>query len=263
MSYKLVFDFDGVLVNSVSEAAVVAFSQACNRPLHKEDIDPLAFGLFIKERHHVQPAGDMCILATWCSDNIDSRTSLSSADYRSLVNSAPSDLRVRTRNFFQMRHAVKSLLGDSWYQLNSSYEPLVSKLRSALGELGRQQKDIFICTNKNLTAVLDLCAYFEIPIEKENIYTGDNGATKIQNLIAIANSLPRNQQATEFLFIEDSIKNLIEVISHQPLPNSAKLTPLLADWGYLGSEDLRVATTNNIGITTQELVIAKLQETCI
>ncbi len=63
----LIFDYDGVLLDSVREVAVTAYNMLQGTITTRLDQLPqAALDLFLRNRFHVQPIGDAPVLMTWC-----------------------------------------------------------------------------------------------------------------------------------------------------------------------------------------------------
>ena len=63
----LIFDYDGVLLDSVREVAVTAYNMVQGTIATRLDQLPQnALELFLRNRFHVQPIGDAPVLMKWC-----------------------------------------------------------------------------------------------------------------------------------------------------------------------------------------------------
>ncbi|UCF89850.1 MAG: hypothetical protein JSW39_16250, partial [Desulfobacterales bacterium] len=63
----LIFDFDGVLLNSIDEVVITAYNSAAGRLLTSLEALPAELvGLFKRNRFHIQPIGDAVVLMHWC-----------------------------------------------------------------------------------------------------------------------------------------------------------------------------------------------------
>ena len=114
--------------------------------------------------------------------------------------------------------------------LNEPYEPLWDVLKTYPAER------IILLTNKNREAARRLCLHFELDLPRENIYSGDKGVGKIENLRTIHERFKRSP----YDFIDDSVKNLKELDSHFNT-NSTFIRLILALWGYVGPDDEKTA----------------------
>jgi hypothetical protein len=63
----LIFDFDGVLLDSVREVAVTAYNMLHGTIITRlNQLPQNALNLFLRNRFHVQPIGDAPVLMKWC-----------------------------------------------------------------------------------------------------------------------------------------------------------------------------------------------------
>jgi hypothetical protein len=93
-----------------------------------------------------------------------------------------------------------------------------------------------ILTNKNHDATLRLCHHFDLDIDANDIYSGDRGTTKVENMQQI-----QNRFGIEYVsFIDDSVKNLKD-LDIEFNREKQMLSLLLAGWGYTGPDDARIA----------------------
>ena len=80
----LIFDFDGVLMDSVREIAVTAYNTLTGDIVTRlNQVPPKALELFLRNRFHVQPIGDALILMKWSLEICESEwdTLLSEKEY--------------------------------------------------------------------------------------------------------------------------------------------------------------------------------------
>lgn len=243
----LIFDFDGVLLDSLDEVVVTAFNAVTGSAAttHAE-LPPTFIERFKKNRYHVGPAGDFLALAKWALSG-EELHELTIEGFQAVLAGEESSLKTRSVDFFKTRGRFIRQAKEAWLKLQRPVFPLWERLQRIAPE------KILILTNKNLEAVLELCQYFNLPVPKENIYSGEGGATKSANFLSIHARFP----ASDFTFLEDSVRNLIEM--QKEIPEGITLKPLLAAWGYLGPADIKLAEEHGISIVTQETVIALLK----
>lgn len=254
MQSKLIFDFDGVLIDSMDEVALVAYNLLSDT--EHLDLDALPHGYlqrFRDNRYHVQPAGDFIALASWaCSPASESDSNLTRDHYDALLQSEQESLPSRTKRFFAMRNRLVAKDPIKWANINKPYQPLWQTL------LARPDLPTIV-TNKNIKAVADLCRHFGLQIDESRIYSGDHGATKSENLRTLFRSsrdtLP-DMPPQNYIFIDDSIKNLIEIKMNlaetlAETQSSYTVDLRLAAWGYVSHDDLDLAHIHNISTITQ------------
>jgi phosphoglycolate phosphatase-like HAD superfamily hydrolase len=229
----LIFDFDGVLINSLDEVVLTTYNAATDSLVTSlAQLPADLVQMFKNNRFHVQPIGDAIVLMNWCLANgpKDSQKILNRQEYETLTSKADVDLVDRTNRIYAIRRRFIDTDIERWLALHQTYQPLWN-------ELTRRQNCLFmILTNKNHDATYRLCRHFGLNIEAENIYSGDSGTTKIENMLQILKRFGRQP----FFFIDDSFKNLKELDFHFNR-NHNVLSLALAAWGYTGADDARRA----------------------
>ena len=229
----LIYDYDGVLMDSVREVAVTAFNMLTGRTITQLDpIPPNALQLFLKNRFHIQPIGDAPILMKWCLETGDSKPDhlLNTEEYKDILKHATEPLTARTIRFFETRSRFISKDLNAWLSLNHPVQPIWEQV------IENHRMEPVILTNKNLEATQVQCRHYGFDISDDNIYSGDNGVTKIENM----NRIMRRFNKESFTFIDDSVKNLREIDESFNTENNA-VSLILATWGYTGPEDADLA----------------------
>ena len=232
-SPMLIFDFDGVLMDSVREVAVTAFNMLTGDTVTRLDQIPQnAQKLFFQNRFHVQPIGDAPVLMKWCLEIGESEPDklLSPKEYDEIIKQANEPVAARTIRFFEARNRFKSQDLKAWFALNAPVQPLWRSM------IENPTVNMVLLTNKNREATISLCNHFGLKISDRNVYSGDHGTTKIENMTQIVQRF--NTQA--YAFIDDSIKNLREIDKHFNKPEKL-ISLIFATWGYTGLDDGRTA----------------------
>jgi hypothetical protein len=246
----LIFDFDGVMMDSLDEIVVTAYN-AVQRTLltSLDNIPPEVVILFKQNRYHFQPIGDALPLMSWCLDNYRKTPNkyLSPEEFRALVKNALKPVADRTDYFFATRRSLIDADKVCWLALNKPFQPLWD----ALIKYGAEK--IIILTNKNLQATALLCRHFNLDIGSENIYSGDGGTTKIENLYEIH----RCFKQTSYRFIDDSLTNLMELDRHFNKSHTF-ISMFYASWGYGGPDEAADARKNGFSVLEQTDTIALL-----
>ena len=248
----LIFDFDGVLMDSVQEVAVTTYNMLhSGLATRLNQVPRKALDLFLRNRFHIQPIGDAPVLMKWCLETGKSAPQklLSAGEYDDIIGHAAEPVADRTRGFFETRNRFKTRDPEAWTALNRPMQPLWRHL------LERQTGEPVILTNKDSEATLDLCRHFGLPIGSGNIYAGDNGTTKIQNMQRIMQRFASGRYA----FIDDSIKNLREIDAYFNRDNQT-IELILAEWGYTGPNDAHMATSSGYQNLTMNAFIGQLKD---
>lgn len=246
----LLFDFDGVLLNSVVEMSITAYNGVTgNLATSPNELPGHAIELFITNRYHVQAAGDALTLMRWCVEHADLPPDqrLETDEYLVIRDGVKTPLADRTAHFFAARKRFTAHDPVQWRLLNSVYQPVWEALRNE----GAEQ--VVILTYKNREATVTLCHHFGLPVLNENVYSGDHGTTKIANLLQIQDHFKQ----ARYTFIDDSLANLQELDAHFNKTEPV-LDLLLASWGYNGPDDASLARKAGYPFITQEDLIAKI-----
>lgn len=246
----LIFDFDGVLLNSVVEMSITAYNTVTGGlATSPEDLPGNAAELFVTNRFHVQPAGDAINLMAWCVENagLPGNFRLEPAAYREIRDGSDVPLVERTGRFFAARKRFVAHDPFQWASLNTVYQPVWDVLK------GQDAEGIVILTNKNREATVTLCHHFDLPVRPENVYSGDHGTNKIENLLAIQARFGREHYG----FVDDSIGNLEELDAHFNADEPC-LELMLASWGYIGPDDHAIARRAGYAILDQAGLIARV-----
>ena len=249
----LIFDFDGVIINSLDEITVTAHNVVTGRlETTLSALSGDVIRLFQRNRFHVQGIGDVVTLMGWCieNDSGDADYIMTPEEYEKLRGSAEIPLTERTRRFFAARKSFVDADRESWLSLNAPFP----KIWNALKKIPVSQ--IIILTTKNREAVLELCKYFGYALLDHNIYSGDHGVLKTENLTAIHERF----KAGFYTFIDDSLSNLKELDQHFNTDDSGFLRLILAAWGYIGPEDIKTAEALGYDVFSQEDFVGYLQQ---
>jgi FMN phosphatase YigB (HAD superfamily) len=229
----LIFDFDGVLLDSVREIAVTAYNMLKGTIVTRLDQLPQnALELFLHNRFHVQPIGDAPLLMQWCLEICDAKPDklLSPNEFEEIIKKADEPVAVRTGRFFETRNRFKTSFLDAWIALNAPVQPIWSVM------IENQAEDLVLLTNKNREATISLSHHFGLNISDDNVYSGDHGTTKIENMTRITQRFKRS----EYTFIDDSVKNLREIDEHFNRKDKV-ISLIFAEWGYTGPDDSHLA----------------------
>ena len=248
----LIFDFDGVLVNSLDEVTLTAYNTATgNRVTSLADLPTALVGLFQHNRFHVQPIGDAILLMNWCLNNYryKSEQILNSHEYEALISDAGSPITDRTLRIYQTRSQFIAGDPECWLALHRAYQPLWDEL------IQRQKSGLVILTNKNRNATLRLCRHFGLGVDSVDVYSGDEGTSKVENMGQI------QKRYSEHLYdiIDDSVKNLRELETSLNMENK-KIRLLFASWGYTGPGDEKIAQEYGYPVLNQKDLIAMLDK---
>jgi FMN phosphatase YigB (HAD superfamily) len=248
----LVFDFDGVLINSLDEVTLTAYNAATGKQVTSPaDLPAALVRLFQDNRFHVQVIGDAILLMNWCLKNYRDKSGqiLNSDEYEDLICDATASRTDRTLRIYEARGQFIACDPQCWLALHRPYQPLWDYLR------GNRKYAVVILTNKNRDATLRLCRHFGLGVQAGDVYSGDHGAGKVENMRQIQKRFP----GQSFGFIDDSVKNLRELENSINVENRM-VRLLLASWGYTGPRDEKIAQQHGYPVLAQKELLALLDK---
>ncbi len=115
-------------------------------------------------------------------------------------------------------------------------------------------ENLILLTNKNRDATISLSNHFGLKISDNNVYAGDHGTTKIENMTRIMQRFKKPAYA----FIDDSVKNLREIDEHFNREEKT-ISLIFATWGYTGPDDARIAQDFGYQVVTIDEFAKSLQ----
>ena len=218
----LIFDFDGVIVNSIDECLLTsynAFQKFENNGVSlTDDLSDIAleyhkyFNLF---RKFVRPAAEYYLLHRAYTDNIEI---IDSKSYHELLILHKDKLPHYQKEFFNERNRLRLVNKKKWLRLHSVYNNL-TECWNILSRIF----DIYIVSNKDKVSIILLMNYFNLPINEDQIFGAENGNDKsiiIANIIGSTSAELKN-----VYFIDDNLDNLKSV-------KDLNIKLYHAMWGY-------------------------------
>lgn len=248
----LIFDFDGVLINSIDEVTVTAHNAVSDSSATAlEELPQNLVELFQRNRFHAQGAPDVFSLMDWCRRRCEEKAGhlLSPEEFQAILSKDERSAKERRERFFNTRREFMEENKDVWLALNAPYQPLWDELRKYGG--GR----VVLLTSKNRAAAADLCRRYDLQVADENIYSGDGGANKIGNMKRIHGRFQRSA----YTFVDDNLTNLKQLDGHFN-EHRDFLHLLMASWGYVGPDDRNHARKAGYPYITQSDLIDLLDE---
>jgi FMN phosphatase YigB (HAD superfamily) len=248
----LIFDFDGVLINSLDEVVLTTYN-ATTENLHTAlaDLPPELVALFKRNRFHVQPIGDAILMMQWCLDHFRSAPdkTLSAHQYQHIIAEPVESLRARSDRIYETRSRFIDKDQQAWTALHRPYQPLWDQL------IRSRYRPLVILTNKNKDATQRLCHFFGLDVDENNVYPGDHGITKSQHM----QNIWERFGADLYYFIDDSVKNLMRLDADINQENKV-LALMLAAWGYTGPDDRKLAESRGYRVFNQEDLVSFMRK---
>ena len=248
----LIFDFDGVLINSIDEVVLTVYN-ATTANLHTSltDLPPDLVSLFKRNRFHVQPIGDAILMMQWCLKNYQSAPGkmLTPREYQGIIADTTGALNERSDRIYKYRSRFIEKDQQAWLALHRPYQPIWNKL------IQSGYQPLVILTNKNKDATLRLCRFFDLKVDQNNVYPGDHGISKSQHMRRIQERFG----TAEFYFIDDSVKNLKQ-LDEEVNRDKKVLSLMFATWGYTGPDDQELAESYGYPVFHQKDLISFLEK---
>jgi len=247
----LIFDYDGVLLDSVREIAVTAYNMLKGTIVTRLDQLPQnSLELFLRNRFHVQPIGDAPVLMNYCLEigEVEPDKLMSPEEYDEIIKQVDEPVAARTTRFFKTRNLFKAKDLKAWTELNAPVQPLWQIM------IEKPTENLVLLTNKNREATISLSKHFGLMISNDNIYSGDHGTTKIDNMTQIMQRFGK----PAYGFIDDSVKNLRELDVHFN-KDEKTISLIFATWGYTGPDDARTAKNFGYQVVTIDEFSEKLK----
>lgn len=234
-----IFDFDGVLIDSVDETAVTAFNAVTKSEASSlSELPDRYLELFRECRPWPRNAPQMLVMGEWCLDNIkvEKPAAMSKELLDKLVKQSDLSEAELRMLFFETRQRLASNNPRAWVELNRPYQPLFDWLKDGLNT------PLVILTHKNRQAVEEICSHFGLKVRSDRIYSGDTGEPKESGLMAIMERF----SSTQYHFVDDSIHNLLELKFR--LPADVDVSLELASWGYCTIDDVTLAEREGLRV---------------
>lgn len=240
----ILFDFDGVLVDSLNEILISAYNQATGeRKFSLSKLPENYVELFRRNKHLLLGPARLGPLARWCLDHLrnggDVDTILSREKF---LKSLSGDSAELGDQFFAIRQMFINTYRKEWLEANVPYETIWNALK-------KFQDPFAILTYKNRVAVEMIFEHYGIKLDPSLIYSGEKGRTKTENIIEIDNRF----DAEHYIFLDDALENLIALPPVLP----GKITPMLASWGYASVEDMKEARAKGIEVVDEQTFVER------
>jgi phosphoglycolate phosphatase-like HAD superfamily hydrolase len=247
----LILDFDGVLINSLAEVTLTVYHTTTGKGVTSlADLPPELVRLFQRNRYHVQPIGDAILLMKWCLINYqnDAQKILNPQEYETIISGAADTAAVRSRRIYETRMHFANRHPQQWLALHQPYQPLWAEL------LKRKKCEFVILTNKNHEATLRICRHFGLNIDAGNVYSGDQGVSKVESMRQVESRFG----CLAVSCIDDSVKNLMD-LDRCFNTDRKTLALFFASWGYTGPDDEKLARAKGYPVLQQKDLIALLK----
>ena len=101
---------------------------------------------------------------------------LTAQEYQLIIADTTVALKERSDRIYEMRSRFIEKDQQAWMSRHRPYQPLVNQL------IRSNYQPLVILTHKNKDATLRLCRFFDLDVDENNVYPGDQGLTKSQHM---------------------------------------------------------------------------------
>lgn len=239
----ILFDFDGVLVDSVQEIAISAYNFiAGERKFALDQLPKRYVELFLANKHLMLSPSRLGFLARWCLSNDTGESFLSRENFFKYIELCGGEDINQTDHFYKTRQWFIDNHHQAWVKSNTPFPDVWSALKS-------YKKEIVILTYKNRAAVIEIAKYYSLNLIPENIYSGEGGKSKWENICEI----DQRFKDTNYIFLDDALENLVTLTP--AVPN--KVRGVLATWGYNLRGDQSEAAKMGFELSSQKEFIER------
>jgi len=230
----LVLDFDGVIVDSTEECAVVAWNawlkhnQWPGGVRSPGEIPDALLDRFRRLRNYVKTAGEYLVVFESEKDDVPVE---SQSDYDRLIAEADG-VDEFAGLVFSERESLRRREPGHWAGLHTIYEGVGEQLKKVWDRF-----DVYVVTGKDKETVLSFYGTLGLPLREDHVFDKDAGKHKLRAVKALAAG--RGAPLSMVVFVDDNVVHLM------PLKR-AGCHVLMAAWGYHTDEHLEVAARENI-----------------
>lgn len=222
---KLVFDFDGVICDSIKECYFTAFH------LYYKINDIKSFSIFYKKNFL-----KLKKLRVFVKSGLDYFVAIYILDKKLIIKnkkdfeSAKVILDISENKINKLFYRYRKEFVKKNYILWIAMNPLYKGLKKILIKLIKENI-LYVLTYKNKESVLDILNHNKIFIQKENVISLPY--TKSKKMFFKKNN--------KYIFIDDNISNLLDI-------DTINVKKYLAKWGYNSNSEISLAKKNKINI---------------
>jgi len=228
-NFAIVFDFDGVIINSIDECYYVGV-EAYNKIGGNLKICKKTKNLYKKARPYIRIT----------EDHLPTFYMIEKGFFNSrLLKSIRKKLKKREREyvkkFYEIRKELQKKDIKKWSLMHEPFNDIIKIINRNI-----KKWNIFISTTKNKEAVKILLRSIDLNIPFSKIFSREFSTDKSEHIKEISKRYGIEER--NIIFIDDNLENL------KNIKIKTKAIPLLASWGYVNKEILKNARKNKIKI---------------
>ena len=239
----VVFDFDGVIVDSAHECFVLCKETA--KRLGWKPIDKFE-KQFVQARAFVQNAEDYYYITRSFNEGLKIDFSeISQEEFNSLKSKLSGDVKSFVDLFYKIRYQIQIKDIQKWYKLHKVYPGI----KRAFKQISKKYP-IAIATTKDRKSAGDLLDSIGLEIKEENITGRELAHDKVSQLKALSKKF--KVKPAEIFFIEDMLQNLKPALA-------TGVKGCLVFWGYSNKAQKTEAKKLGILLNKPEEIIQKIK----
>jgi len=228
-NFAIVFDFDGVIINSIDECYYVGV-EAYNRIGGNLKFCKKTKNLYKKARPYIRIT----------EDHLPTFYMIEKGFFDpSLLKTFKKNLKRKekeyVKKFYEIRKDFQKKDFKGWLSMHKPFYEIVKFMKKNI-----KRWNIFISTTKNKEAVKIILKSISFKFQPSKIFSREFSTDKSKHIKEISKRYGIEEE--KIIFIDDNLENLINI------KRNTKAIPLLASWGYINKEILKNARKNKIKI---------------
>ncbi len=219
-----IFDFDGVLFDTVNELGVLTYCSLKNLPMNLKNVPTKFLNYFSLNRPRPVNGLGMVALGKWCLKEFEAKKEpylISKKDFDLELTKIKGNSKEIENTFFNNRYSFMTENKDIWLSLNKPYPTIWKFLKN---------KNFYIVSNKDRNSLNLLSTHFGKILNSNLIFSSDERGSKAEKIFKIYQKEKQN-----CIFVDDALDNLIRI--KEELSSPSWLSLYLAGWGYINPED--------------------------
>ncbi len=234
----LALDFDGVVADSVEECLLVAHNayteyKGGTRTYNLSELAPVLISEFKRLRNFIRSGADFVyiIKAVTEKKNISSQQ-----EFDDYLTGHEDSRKLFFDLFYRERERFSVQMPDIWILFNPLYDGMEEFLQRY-----PYKERLFIITTKKMFFVEKIFFYFNIRLNRDNLYTATEKNSKKDIILHLLQKY--NISPQQFWFIDDQIDTLLKV-------KDTRIHCMLAEWGYTEKQQINRGKKEKIQIIT-------------
>ncbi len=227
-----IFDFDGVLFDTVDEIATVGYCTIKNINIDTKNVPEKFFEFFRLNRPRPVDGAGMFIVAKFCIEELEKGNEpylIERNIFYKIYDSCKNEHDKLEETFFSKRAQFRSQNIKAWCELNKPYKEIWEFLKD---------KDFYIVSNKDVSSITLLLEFYGKKLDENKIFSGNQKGSKAEKIKIIY-----EKENQSLAFFDDAIDNLIKIKNE--LNSPSWLTNYHAGWGYINKEDKELLKENS------------------